>query len=306
MSTGTRWLAVVCAVVVGGCRFETPAESGGGDDHDDPVDAAVGIADASAVDAAVDDPTDGIDWFTWPEQQPQFGQAAYGTVLTDIGRHLPASYGTQYWDSDAITAGHETTHGIQAHLRNYFAPAGPRVNAFYVTGNKAAFVVEPAIRKQDVQSRVPANLRGPRYELYLVEQTAWDDTPLYVFDEWNAYVNGAAVGVDQVQHGLYTAGWTDGVMGPLEFSVYAIATAQTVAALDPTYFASNNQFRRFTAWEIQRAMGLYAAGAVMTQFTWGDQDAYLMRLRSQPENDGLRQFARATWGAAWCQIVLGF
>ena len=49
--------------------------------------------------------------------------ATWGGALTDIADHLPAQYGDQYWDADAITAGHETSHGIHAHLRNYEAPA---------------------------------------------------------------------------------------------------------------------------------------------------------------------------------------
>jgi hypothetical protein len=289
------------ATFLGACSFSTPQTTG------DEPDAAISLDAAPDPDApAVDDPTDGVEWFTWPEQQPTFGQTAYGTDLIDIGRHLPASYGTQYWDASAITAAHETSHGIHAHLRNYLNTTGKRANAFYVLGNKAALVVEPNMRKQDIKARIPVALRGPRYQLYLVEQTAWDDTPLYVFDEWNAYVNGAEVGIDQVQHALYTAGWTDAVMGPLEFTAYAIATAKTVSELDPAYFAANLQFRRFTAWNIKRAMGLFTEGRAMTQFTWADQDAYATKLRTGPEAEPLRQFARTTWGAAWCQAVLGF
>ncbi|MBL0217613.1 MAG: hypothetical protein IPQ07_27530 [Myxococcales bacterium] len=295
-------LVVVALSLVVGCNSSSSPVTG---DDQPEVDAAV-TGDAALDAPAVDDPTAGVDWLTWPEQQPAFGQASYGTDLVDIGRHLPASYGTQYWDASAITAAHETSHGIHAHLRNYENHIGVRANAFYVLGNKAALVAEPAIRKQDIKARIPANLRGPRYQLYLVEQTAWDDTPLYVFDEWNAYLNGAEVGIDQVQHGLYTAGWTDAVMGPLEFSAYAIATAKTVSDLDPTYFAANLQFRRFTAWNLQRAMSLFGQGRAMTQFTYADQDAYAAKLRSSPEAEPLRQFARTTWGTAWCQTVLGF
>ncbi len=108
-------------------------------------------------------------------------------------------------------------------------------------GNKAAIVVEPNIRKQDIKPRIPT-----------------------------------------------------------------IATAKTVSELDPTYAATNLQFRRFTAWNIQRAMSLFAQGRVMTQFTWVDQDAYAAKLRTSPEAEPLRQFARTTWGTARCQTVLGF
>jgi hypothetical protein len=252
------------------------------------------------------DPTAGIEWFVWPEQQPSLGQASWGNQLTDIARHLPASYGTQYWDDSATTAGHETSHGIHAHLRNYEAPSPFGWNAFYVLGDKVAFVAEPATRKSDVKAHIPTILRGDRYDLYIEGQVAWDDTPLYVFDEWNAYLNGAEVGVGQVQAGLYDGGWTDVVMGPLEFTVYAIATAKAVQAKDPEYFASNLQFRRFTAWNIARAMTLFATGRAMTEFEWDKQDDYAAALRTAPEAESLRQFTRDTWGEAWTATVLGF
>ncbi len=271
------------------------------------VDATIGSDTSTTGDAAdPDDPAAGVEWFTWPEQQPSLGQTAWGTTLTDIGRHIPSQYGDTYWSNDAITAGHETSHGIHAHLRNYEAPSSIGWNAFYVLGDRVAFVAEPAMRKSDIKPHIPTALRGDRYQLYLEGQTAWDDTPLYVFDEWNAYVNGAEVGVAQVSAQLYTGGWTDAVMGPLEFTVYAIATAKAVAQEDPDYFATNLQFRRFTAWNIARAMHLFALGRAMPDFEWTKQDAYATTLRTGAAGEQLRTFARDTWGADWTLAVLGF
>lgn len=298
--------SLVVGVVLVGCsaKMHAPAAPDAvGDDSTAPADAA--IAADTAVDAP--DPTAGIDWFTWPEQQPELADAAWGVQLTDIARHLPAQYGDQYWfPDDAMTSGHETTHGIQAHLRNYEAPMTGRYNAFYVLHDRAAFVAEPDMRKSDIAAYVPESLRGDRYATYITGQTSWDDTPLYVFDEWVAYTNGAEVAVGQVQAGLYRGAWTDAVMGPLEFVVYAMATARAASVKDPTYFASDVQFRRFTAWNIQRAMRLFESGRSMSQFQWATQDAYATALRTGADAQDLRVFARATWGAAWTQVVLGF
>jgi hypothetical protein len=270
-------------------------------------DASTPADDAPPPDVpAADDPTAGIEWVTWPEQQPNLGQPAWGAQLIDIGRHLPATYGDTYWADDGLTAGHETSHGIHAHLRNYEAPSSIGWNAFYVLGDRVAFVEEPAMRKADIKAHIPIGLRGDRYDLYLEGQVAWDDTPLYVFDEWNSYLNGAEVAVGQVQAGLYSDGWTDAVMGPLEFTVYAIATAKAAQQQDPDYFATKLQFRRFTAWNIARAMRLFSAGRAMTEFAWDKQDAYAQTLRTATEAEPLRAFARETWGAEWTQTVLGF
>jgi hypothetical protein len=299
--------SVLVAVLLIGCSAKLQSQA--------VPDAGASDSDAAAVDGAVladapgdaPDPTAGVDWFTWPEQQPGLSDPGWGVQLTDIARHLPAQYGDQYWfPDDAMTSGHETTHGIQAHLRNYEAPMTGRYNAFYVLHDRAAFVEEPDLRKSEIAPFIPASLQGDRYATYITGQTAWDDTPLYVFDEWVAYTNGAEVAVGQVQAGLYQGQWTDAVMGPLEFVAYAIATAKAVSVKDPAYFASNLQFRRFTAWNIERAMALFEAGRTMMQFEWARQDAYATALRTGADADDLRTFARATWGADWTQRVLGF
>ncbi|HUQ05364.1 MAG TPA: hypothetical protein VM261_22835 [Kofleriaceae bacterium] len=277
-------------------------------------DGAVATGDASpsgdAGDTPVDAPAtpqpgDGVVWTTWDDVQSR-SNPAWGTDLTDIANHLPSSYGNQYWDDDPITAGHETSHGIHAHLRVYVHQGNERVNAFYVLGDKAAYVVEPGIRKSAIATHVPVSLRGSRFSLYITGQVAWDDTPLYIWDEWNAYVNGAEVGVDLATHGLWTRGWRDAVMGPIEFNVYALATAKAVQAGDPTYFASNTQFKEFLAWNLRRSMDLFRAGRVLPDFTWEDQDDYYDKLKTSADADALRRFTRQTFGADWTLVVMGY
>jgi hypothetical protein len=298
-----RGLLTFLILVVAACNS---GKSSGGDDGT-PDAAQPGGGAGPDVDAPPmePDPAAGVEFFNWPPQKAA-GPSSWGTQLVDVGCHIPTQYGDTYWSDDAITASHETSHGIHAHLRNYEAPSPFGWNAFYVLGDRAAFVKEPNTRKSDVKPFIPSSLRGDRYNLYINGQTEWDDTPLYVFDEWNAYINGAEVAVGQVQAGIYDDGWTDAVMGPLEFTVYAIATAMAAQAKDPTYFETNVQFRRFTAWNIKRAMALFAVGRAMTQFEWDRQDTYAEKLRTAPEAEAIRTFARETWGAAWTLTTLGF
>jgi hypothetical protein len=302
-------LALACA----GCSFDhSGSPAAPMPTSDAPL---VGIADAAPAPTAdapiapdappAPQPGDGVVWMTWPSQQ-SLSDPTWGAALTDIANHLPASYGNQYWDSDPETAGHETTHGINAELRNNHNDTGGRANAFYVLHDKAALVIEPDIRKSDVAAYVPASLRGPRYATYVTGQTAWDDTPLYLWDEWDAYVNGAEVAIDQEQHGLWTQGWTDAVMGPLEFCAYALAEGMAVKAKDPTYFAQNTQFREVMAWQLRRAMDRFRTGRTMTDFTYDQQDAYWTAMKTSADAAALRQFARDTYGASWTMQVLGF
>jgi hypothetical protein len=251
-------------------------------------------------------PGEGLRWFQFPAQQ-QDSDPRWGEVLADIVNHLPESYGSTYYSSDQITWAHETSHGIHSHLRNNFNDTGRRANAFYIPGGKAVIVEEPGIRKSDVAAYVPRSLRGSRFSTYITGQTAWDDTPLYVFDEWNAYINGGACGVDLAKQGLWTRGWRDGVAGQLELTVYALALAMAVEAGDPTYFSENVTFRELLAFEVKRAIEIFSEGASMPAFAWDDQDRYYQTLRESADAEAMRTFARRLFGENWAnRFLFGF
>ncbi|MBI2395965.1 MAG: hypothetical protein HYV09_40760 [Deltaproteobacteria bacterium] len=248
-------------------------------------------------------PGDHVEWLAFPAQK-SLSDASWGPALTDVENHLPSSYGTTYRDADKITHGHETSHGIHAHLRNYFNKTGQRANALYVLGDRAAIVVEPKIRKSQVAPFVPTSLRGSRYATYVTGQTAWDDTPLYVWDEWNAYVNGGAVGTDLVKRGLWKAGWRDGVNGQLEFAVYAVAVAMAVQKHDPAYLEGNQQFRELLAWNLRRTMSIFREGQKMKEFAWATQDAYYERMKTGADAAPWRAFFEGFFGDAFTKEVL--
>ena len=299
------------ATLSAACVGSTPDDPGGGgaDGAPNGVDAAPGAgidADPGAPDASGGGarPGDGVQWLAFPSQQ-SLSDSSWGTALTDIANHLPSSYGNTYYDSDKVTHGHETTHGINSHLRNYFNDTGETANGFYVLNDRGALVVEPDIRKSEVAQYVPAALRGSRFSLYVTGSTSWDDRPLYLFDEWVAYTNGGEVGTNLVDEGKWSYGWRDAVMGQLEFTVYAVATAIAVAQGDPSYFASNTQFREFLAWNIERAMRIFRKGAAMASFEWDSQDDYYQTLQTGAAGEPIRAFVRDTYGVSWTNEVLG-
>lgn len=242
---------------------------------------------------------------TWGEQHSASG-ASWGAVLTDIVRHLPTSYGSTYYDSDHITYAHETSHGIHSHIRNYLNDTGSRANGFYVPGDRACLVREPMMRKSHVAAYIPSNLRGSRYSLYISGSSAWDDTPLYVWDEWNAYLNGAEVGIERSRTGLWTSGWRGTVDGVIEFVVYGVAVGMAAEAREPGYFAREPNFLPFMALELERSMTAFRAGQTDPLMSWDRQDAYYERLRTSSEAASMRDWIRARFGTAWTMRVLGF
>lgn len=145
--------------------------------------------------------------------------------LGDIENRMPP--GHIYRDSDKITWGHETTHGINARLRNQYAR--PRGNAFYVLGNRAALIQEPPTTLTRVADAVPGYMRGRIYDLYLVNSRQWwDGEPLYMVDEWVAYCNGSAVGM---QLGQYDRA-VDSLQNAFELAGYVAVMWDNVKGLD--------------------------------------------------------------------------
>lgn len=230
--------------------------------------------------------------------------ASWGTVLTDIVNHEAPGDSNPY--QDKVTKGHETCHGIHSYIRNHLNQTGKRVNGFYVLNHRAVIIEEPKMRKRDIAPFVPQSVRGSRFSTYITGQTAWDDTPLYVWDEWVAYTNGGDVGVNQVQEGLWNDGWRDAVAGQIEFSVYAIASAMAVKKHDLDYFEQNIQFREFLAWNLERSMRSFKIGSQMEPFKWDKQDQYYENLKSNPDAKTLREFTRELFGDDWTYQVMGF
>lgn len=215
-----------------------------------------------------------------------------GKVLSDIESHMPA--GHIYRDSDKITWGHETTHGIHSRVRNkHQRHDRGRINAFYVLEDRAVIIQEPKTTISEAARLVPRSLRGGVFDLYMVRQRRdWNDTPLYVFDEWVAYGNGAAVRAD-----LNIQSRDETVLYMLEFNNYAIAVAMAARTND-------QQFKRFLMWNLERSMHIY-----QTNRNIGDNSrssSYLEKTRTAQDAEELRQFARSYFGEKWTKRVLGY
>jgi hypothetical protein len=266
-----------------------------------------GVNGGGSADGAVTGPWPGSNLVILPfAVQKQASGTGWGTALTDIIRHIPTTYGTQYdVPDDFIAWGNVGTLGIDGHLRIYENVTGQRANGFYLLKDRFALVVEPpTTRVTSVAPYVPASLRGSRFQSYLVDQaTTWDDTPTFILDQWNCETNGSEVAVELAKAGSFPAP-RDGVSGALEFTVYSLALGLAVETLDASYLATYTQFREFLAWEAERAMGLYRAGALLPSLAAATQDAYYAAWKTSADGKALRNFARRTFNAAYVTKVL--
>jgi hypothetical protein len=231
-------------------------------------------------------PGDNVRWIRFPSQN-QESNSQWGNFLTDVARHLPDQYGDRYYSDDPITHAHETTHGINSHLSNHLS-RDRRDYGFYVGGNRAVVLSSPQVKLSQVAALIPESLRGSRYQLYCIEQQKYfEDRPLYLFDEWVAYTNGGHTGVELAEKKQLDLPRSDALIGPMEFSIYALGVAAAIREHDPDYLRRNKQFREFLAHELRRATRIYRKGMTLEQFRW---DRRLERnLREQADARTMRQ-----------------
>jgi hypothetical protein len=230
----------------------------------------------------------------------------WGPRLTDIMQRKPA-HERGHWD-DPTTLAHEITHSIHFDLR-LTSPDYRRINGFYVFGGLAALVAEPRFTKSAVAARVPPSLQRSRYQNYLLGHPGWDARPLYVWDEWTAYVNGASVAIERYQLGLepHDAGSTsDRIFAVLEFTVYAMVVISAATELDPHALQNDPQLGGFFAFNAERAMQTFERGRALPPFLWPESERLLQALRTSPDAEALRQCMRGVYGAPWAQRVFGF
>lgn len=251
-----------------------------------------------------------VEWINFPASRND-SNSSWKSFLTDIHNHLPKQYGNQYYGGDLITHCHETTHGINNHISNTYGYYG-----YYVGNDKACIVKQPKIKISQVASLIPNNLRGSRYQLYLIsQQKDWNSYPLYLFDEWVAYTNGAITGlqvVDSFESGqnlhmvmtarsmnynfnlisdrIYpsytcclnvTAGSNDYMIGPIEFAIYALYVVIAIRKYVPEFLIGNRQFREFFAHELKRSLKTYKTGITIPVFAWDTALEQNMRTNSE-------------------------
>ena len=205
------------------------------------------------------------------------------SALADIESRMPA--GHQYaFPTMPMTWGHETTHGLNSNLRM----GKPGCNVIYCMDGKAATLKEPKGRLSAVATKIPKSLRGPSFNLYLVQQRQyWETIPTYILDEWTAYVNGSIVGREVKEDG-----WHFELLQAINFTIYSLAMAQAVTASDPSY--DHSQLRGLIDYNSQRVLKIWnelessgADGSHIRQIR-----AYLDAWRTGTEAAELRKFAQ--------------
>lgn len=224
-----------------------------------------------------------------------------------------------------VTSVHECTHGINSQLRNrpLHEPQEPdsvlqaraminrnvphivplrlpqpaqihrgaeRLQAgFYLLEDQAIMLVNPLGTISEAAKLVPSSMRYSRFNLYMVKQASqWNNEPLYIFDEWVAYRNGAKCLIWDAQHGGTQDGNSDFIFAPLEFCTYGVAVLKMAAGhgeLAPSLID-------FARWLLADCFNVYFIGKEYAP--WGQADKLFVQLQTATEFNTLRQFCLET------------
>ncbi|BBM88237.1 hypothetical protein [Candidatus Uabimicrobium amorphum] len=202
---------------------------------------------------------------------------AWGNKLQDIKNH-EVFYENNF--EDLVTTAHEATHDISIHFRmneqKYYAN---KINAFYVFDNHVAIIENPPVPLSKVYAFIPKVLRGELFAHYFPSPD-YENNPLYIWEEWVAYTNGAEVGLDLVQNELWKQGRRDTLLAMLEFLVYSAALVQAAQQLSPQYYKEYENFRKFFAWNAQRTWRVYKQARDLAPFDNKSHREYLQILQS--------------------------
>ena len=198
-------------------------------------------------------------------------------ILADLESQVPVSVGNKYRAQQPITHGHEATHAINDRLSKKGYQAVYLLNKQYVTYKI------PNVKLSDVQSHIPENLQLHRYHTYVVKQAtvryetiegqsilifSHENNPLYLLNEWVAYNNGAAVGLELAGLGFCPPHKNDLLVAPLEMSVYILGLCCAIKDKDPQYWNNAKDFKIFLRNELKRARKYYDEGQKLECFAW--------------------------------------
>lgn len=157
---------------------------------------------------------------------------------------------------------HETAHGIASELTNKYRKISNnnRLRGFYYGNGKGIILQSPNLKISEVSHYIPEKFRGYRFKLYFVDQLKyWDDVPLYILDEWTAYIWGARCAVEDYNIKNIETG-SDSVSGSFEFSLYTLGLCLAIIEKDNNYWQNNIQFKIMVKQHLQRAEKVFFDG----------------------------------------------
>lgn len=224
--------------------------------------------------------------FEYLAPSKQVTDKSLGEVLTDIESRMPAKHVYKN-EADKANWAHEATHYLNNKLRN---STPEKDNSFYLLAGRWVAIKEPDTTIKQVAAKVPQNLRdADTYNLYLVRSVGdWNNQPLYLCDEFSAYINGAACGIDLQERKLWKSGKRGAaIANMLEFTLYCTVLVVSLPKPEPILV----DFHRF---QISRALDIYRRSLDCPDFADPRATEYLNKITNSP----YRQWIKFDYGTS--------
>lgn len=196
------------------------------------------------------------------------------------------------------TNAHETTHQINAEYRNQ------NIYSYFILPNKITSLPQVHFPKKKVGEKIPNCLRNSRFQFYIMQDTEWRNDPLYILDEWSAYINGAMVAVDDYnngrsdEHELIKTGNRNNIMiGPLEFSIYSVGLGMIIKEEYPDLWP---KYKVLLNYQLKQSVDVFNKGITIPIYAW-EHKKYLDDLRNHPDAREIRDFLKQECNGLWLQ-----
>ena len=270
-------------------------------------------------------------------------EAEWGDVLTDIVQHyydhnqvmacLPytnyqakdnqSSNESFYLNSsstagltDPLTYAHEATHGLNSCIANKYG-MGDSLAGFYLLNGKGIYLSNKiSMSRYSIAESglIPQTFRNldetKRYDTYITrqEKELTSKSPLYIFDEWVAYINDASEAINLLENKKSLSGaqgQTSIGAGAVEFTVYSTAVGLALEKQEPSYLKEEPKFL---------ALYKYLADVVAKKIITSSHNQvidykvkeYWNNFKTDSSAQDLRSWIIKNFGSDWSKEVFGF
>lgn len=190
---------------------------------------------------------------------------------------------------ERATNAHENIHMINSYYAN---KTFGKKRAFYITGEQKVFYTTcPRMMKNDIRAFIPQSLRGFRYRTYLDGAQDWNDIPIYILDEWVAYIGGAMVAMQDYEQKT-ARDQSDRMCGALEFSIYTVALCMTIDQKDPGFWEREKGFKGFVQKMLDKSQDIFYKGRNVPDFASSTQEKLLNALNNSEDAKPIREYIR--------------
>lgn len=217
-----------------------------------------------------------------PELQKRISENSLYAEILNRTNNIVSGY-------ERATNAHENIHMINAEYSN---KKFGKLRAFYMAGERKVFYAKnPKLFKNDIKPMVPNSLRGYRFKTYLEQAQDWNNVPLYILDEWVAYIGGGMVALEDYENGK-NRDISDRMCGALEFSIYTVALCMAIEQKDPEFWAQEKEFKGFVQKMLDKSKTVFYKGRYVPDFASATQEKLLLSLKESEDAKPIREFIK--------------